>query len=77
MSTTDPLFVVAFNYAAYVNWCQAKGHAPHGGSVRYVRGIETLAHLRSDVRFLFLYGWDQRKDWRAIHNRALVIGRRP
>ena len=76
MSTTDPLFVVAFNYAAYINWCQAKGHRPHNGSVRYVRDVNTLRGQR-DIRILFLYGWEGRTDWREIHNRALIVGRRP
>ena len=77
MSTTDPLYVVAQNYNAFLIWCTAKGIAPHDGPVRYVRGVETLAPLRSDVRFLFLVGWRDRPDWRAIHNRALILGRRP
>jgi hypothetical protein len=77
VSTTDPLFVVAYNYNAFVKWCRAKGHAPHGGAVVYVRGADTLKGLRSDVRFLFLYGWQERSDSRAIFNRYLIIGRRP
>ena len=76
MSTTDPLFVVALNYAAYVNWCQAKGYRPHNGSVRYVRDVRTLLGQR-DIRILFLYGWEGRKDWREIYNRAMIVGRRP
>jgi hypothetical protein len=77
VSTTDPLYVVAKDYTAYINWCQAKGYPPHNGTVIYVRGIQTLAALRSDVRHLFLYGWTARKDAKAIHSRMSIIGRRP
>lgn len=76
VSTTDPLFVVAYNYTAYVNWCQAKGHRPHNGSVRYVRDVNTLRG-QQDIRILFLYGWQERKDGRQIYNRAMIVGRRP
>lgn len=76
MSTTDPLFVVAYNYNAYVQWCQRKGYAPHGRSVRYVRGVSTLDRQK-DIRILFIYGWQERSDGRQIYNRAMIVGRRP
>lgn len=77
MSVTDPLFVVALNYRQFVDWCRRKGISPTGQSVRYVRGVETLKGLRSEVRILFIENWDDRIDARAIYNRALIIGRRP
>lgn len=76
MSTTDPLFVVAHNYQAYLTWCRKKGYPPHAGSVRYVRGVETLER-QADIRILFLYGWQERRDARKIYNRAMIVGRRP
>lgn len=76
MSTTDPLFVVALNYSHYVQWCQKKGYAPHGHSVRYVRDVMTLRG-QSNIRILFLAGWEERSDGRALFNRAMIVGRRP
>jgi len=76
VSVNDPLFVVAFNYNAYVQWCQRKGHALHNGTVRYVRDVHTLDRQK-DIRILFLHGWEARKDGRQIYNRAMIVGRRP
>lgn len=77
MSVTDPLYVVALNYRQFLDWCARKGYSPTGGAVRYVRGVETLAGLRTEVRILFIENWDDRSDARALYNRALIIGRRP
>ena len=76
MSVTDPLFVVALNYRAFLAWCERKGINPHSKEVVYVRDVERLIGQR-DIRILFLYGWTERKDWRELHNRALIVGRRP
>lgn len=76
VSINDPLFVVAKSYQAYIHWCRAKGHRPHNGSVRYVRDVMTLRG-QSDIRILFLYGWQEHRDSRGIYNRAMIIGRRP
>lgn len=76
MSTTDPLFIIAVNYNAYVQWCQKKGYAPHGGSVRYVRGLETLKG-QSNIRILMILGWEGHKQAKLLRARASVVGRRP
>jgi hypothetical protein len=75
-SVTDPLYVVALNYGAYLEWCERKRVQPQGAGFIYVRDVSRLLRVR-DVRILFLYGWTERKDWREIHNRALIVGRRP
>ena len=77
MSLTDPLYVVAYDRRAFETWCARKGIDPNARSVRYVNSVRVLNSLRHEVRILFLIGWMDRKDWRAIHNRALIIGRRP
>ena len=76
MSVTDPLFVVALNYRAFLDWCERKRIEPHSREVIYVRDAKRL-HGQRDIRILFLYGWTERKDWRDIYNRAVIVGRRP
>lgn len=77
MSLTDPLYVVAYDYEVFLSWCDGKGIDPNSRAVRYVNSVRVLNSLRHEVRILFLTGWQARDDWRAIHNRALIIGRRP
>ena len=77
MSVYNPLYVVAYDYAAFEAWCWKRGHNPVGKHVRYVRSIDTIRQLRTPVRFLFIPGWQARADWRRIYNRALIIGERP
>jgi hypothetical protein len=76
VSTTDPLFVVAASYQAFVDWCHRKGHTADAPHVRYVRDARTLLGQR-DIRILFTHGWTKHRHARAIYNRALIIGRRP
>ena len=76
MSVTDPLFVVAQNYRAFLDWCERKRIEPHSREVIYVRDVKRLMGQR-DIRIVFVGGWVDRKDWREIYNRALIVGRRP
>lgn len=71
------IYVVAQNYRAYLDFCGRKRTAPEGGRFRYVKDVRTLAFIRQPVDIVFVAGWQDRTDWRAIYNRALVIGRRP
>jgi len=77
VSLTDPLYVVARDYKAFREWCGRKGIDPESRSVRYVKSVRVLNSLRHEVRILVLDGWRDRPDWRAIHNRAIIIARRP
>lgn len=78
MSYTDPLFVVAADYKAFLDWCERKGLSPlpAAGQVIYVADARKLLGQR-DVRILFLHGWTQHRHARSIYNRALIVGRRP
>lgn len=76
MSINDPLFVVALNYRAFLTWCERKGIAPHSKEVVYVQDVKRLMGQR-DIRILFIHGWVERKDWREIYNRSIIVGRRP
>ena len=76
MSVTDPLFVVALDYRAFLAWCERKRIEPHSKEVVYVRDARRLMGQR-DIRILFLHGWVERKDWRAVYERAIIVGRRP
>jgi hypothetical protein len=78
VSVTDPLYVVALNYRQFLDWCARKGHNPNQrpATVVYVRDATRLMGLR-DVRLVFVPNWMDRKDWREIYNRALIVGRRP
>jgi len=77
VSIYSPVYVVAFDYAAFEKWCKRKGYDPTTRHLRYVRSVDTIRQLRSPVRFLFVDGWKARSDWRKIYNRALIIGERP
>jgi len=77
VSLTDPLYVIAYDRAGFEAWCTRRGINPDSRAVRYVRDVNVLNRLRHDVRILFIYGWQERKDGRALYNRAMVIGRRP
>jgi hypothetical protein len=77
VSLTDPLYVVAPDYKAFREWCERKGIDPESRAVRYVRSVRVLNSLRHEVRILFLKDWRKRPDWRPIHNRAIIIARRP
>ena len=78
MSTTDPIYVVALNHRQFLDWCVRKRINPHQrpSPVIYVRDVMTLRGVR-DARIVFVQNWDDRKDWREIYNRALIVGRRP
>lgn len=76
MTINDPLFVVAYNRQAFEAWCKRKGYNPNGRGVRYVRGVEVIDR-QQNIRILFVYGWQERSDARAIYNRAMLVGRRP
>jgi hypothetical protein len=78
-------YVVAPTLHAFVGWAMSSGykvdcvdgtHPETGHRVRFVSGPGTVKHLSEGVDFLFLKHWQSRKDWRAIYNRALAIGRR-
>lgn len=71
------IYVVTYDYAQYLEFCRRKRSAPQGDRFRYVKEVRTLALLRQPVDIVFVHGWQGRKDWRAIYNRALIIGKRP
>lgn len=76
MSIQDPLFVIALGYPQYLYWCRSKGVSPHNGTHRFVTNVSTLRGHR-EIRILFVPGWRERRDWREIHNAAIIVGRRP
>lgn len=74
VTSTEPTYIVAYNFRTYCSWCREQDISPRLGSTTVYVTLRKLQGIRSEPKVKFIGEWADRDDTDAILSRLAELG---